>query len=272
MKIKKKKQPGIYEPGKQKALVLPSAAVDTLGYFTREEAKMISSNVMKGGLVLVALGVMSYPEVVSSAHEAMHVNAATHANRGAQSGHINVAPINQHTSMNTHSNHVATSAHSNVNTHSSTQAINAHNSANIHANTGAVNTHASKPAINVAALHNSVATTKGNMHNSGSQGKHSAWTAHSNANTSVHANTAASTTHNNVNVNTHSSVNTHANTGAINTHASINSHGNSPIVNTHASYGRHANTAATNVHASIVAIGFHSNAVSHQNHNSHSSW
>jgi len=262
-------------PSKQveRAISLPGAAADALSYFTREEAKITSSSVMKGGLALAALGMMSFPEIVKSAHESLHVSWNNHANRAAEAYHINVAAINQHVNANTHSSRAATAAHSNVNTHASTAVVDAHNSANVHASTAAVNTHASKPAINVAAVHASSALTKGSLHNNSAQGKHTAWNAHASQATSAHASTAASTTHNSVAATgIHSNVNTHASAGALNTHRNHNNSVSSPAVNRHAHITSHSSAVATNVHASIVAVNMHSNANTHGAHNSHSSW
>ena len=257
----------------QKSSVLPKAIGDALGYFSREEAKITTANVVKGGLVVVALGMLSYPEAIRAAHESLHMNFNTHANRGAQSSHINVSGIDQHSNANVHTNLGATGAHSNVGTHSSASAINAHNSANVHTSAAAVNTHASKPAINVAALHTSSGVTKGNFHNNGAQGKHSAWTAHASSATSAHANTAASSTHNNVGASsTHSSVDTHANTNAIDVHRNHNNGISSNAYARHAQIQTHANTGLTNVHGNIGAVNYHSNSNSHGSHGSHSSW
>jgi hypothetical protein len=253
--------------------MFPNIVADAISYFTKEEAKITSSAVMKGGLALTALGLMSFPETVMSAHESLHVSWNSHANRAAETYHINIAAVNQHANANVHTNAGAIAAHSNIDTHTSSAAVDTHSNVNAHTSAAAVNTHASKPAINVGSVHASSSVVKGGAHNSGTQGKHTAWTAHSSQSTSAHTNTAAATVHNNVAASSvHSNINTHASAGAVDHHRNHNSAVSIPAVNRHANIQTHANALASDVHANISSYNILSNANSHGSHDSHSSW
>ncbi len=259
---------------KDKSALMPEIASDIQCYFRREEAKITSSGVMKGGLALITLGLFAFPEYVKSAHENVHVNFNTHASRGATASHISVAAINQHASAGTHSQFSQT-AHSNQSSHVSTAAVDAHNNANIHASAPAVASHTNKPAIDVAGVHANQGVTKGNLHNSGSltRGKHTAMTAHTNQAVSAHASTGASTTHHNIGASSiHSSVNAHGSAGAIDLHRNHSNAVTSNAVDRHASYNRHASAAAADFHTNVVSYAAHSHAVVHGNHDSHGSW
>jgi len=252
---------------------IPRITADALDYFNSEEAKITSSSVMKGGLLLAALGMMTFPDKVRSDHESLHVSWNNHANRAAEAYHINVAAINQHVNANTHSNRSATTAHSNVNTHVSSAAVNAHSNVNVHTSAAVVNTHANKVAINEPGSHVNQSVVKGSAHNSGAQGKHTAWKGHANNAVSVHTNSPVASTHNNASaLSAHTNINSHASAGAVNTHRNHNNSVSTPAVNRHAHITSHSSAVASNVHASIAAINIHSNANTHGSHDSHSSW
>ncbi len=261
------------ENGSRSAMPLPRIACDAISYFVKEEAKISSAGVMKGGLLFVTIGVAMFPDAAMTAHENLHMNINSHSNRPNESFHVNLSPINLHNNANVHTNFPATAAHSNINVHSSTAAVNVHSNINTHASTAAVNTHASKPAISVANVHASQSVVKGSVHNSGAQGKHTAWKGHANTGVSVHTNTAAATTHNNVGPSSaHSNMNAHANSSVLNTHTNHNNSVDLPAINRHASVQTHANAIASNAHVNVAPVNLHSSSNNHHSHDSHSSW
>lgn len=267
---KKRKHKGLAETGSKKKL-LPGIAHDATAYFLKEEAKMSTKGIVAGAAAFIALGIMADP--ASAWHSSLHSNVVSHANQGAMNLHINTNAVNTHMNSSAHVNIGAVSTHSNMNTHASSGAINQHSSINSHTSQGASSAHSNAAATNVAAVHANQSLTRGNMHNSGAQGKHSAWTAHGNTSESSHVNAAGTNTHTSIAaLSRHVSVANHSSTAAAASHVSTNVHSSTAARNQHANANSHANRTAFNGHSNLTAVNTHTNSSGHFSHGSHASW
>jgi len=269
--LKKKRKINLPQGAGPGGKLLPGIAHDATAYFLKEEAKMSAKGIVAGAAVFIALGIMADP--ASAWHSSLHNNVSTHSNQGAMSMHTNTNAVNTHLSGTSHMNAGAVNTHSNMNTHASSGAINLHSSINAHTSQGSSSSHSNAADTNVAAVHANQSVTKGNFHNSGAQGKHSAWTAHANTSEASHVNAAGTNTHTNIAaVDTHVNVANHSNTGATNSHASTNAHSSTAAFNHHANANSHANRGAFSGHGSLTAVNAHTNGVGHFSHGSHASW
>jgi hypothetical protein len=269
--VNKKRKSQVPEQAGSKKKLLPGIAHDATAYFLREEAKMSTKGIVAGAAVFIALGFMADP--ASAWHSSLHSNVVSHANQGAMNLHINTNVVNTHMNTASHVNIGAVSTHTNIGTHASSGAINQHSSINSHTSQGASSSHSSAAATNVPAVHANESLTKGNMHNSGSQGKHSAWTAHGNTNESSHVNAAGTNTHTSIAaLSRHVSVANHSNTAAANSHVSTNAHSSTAAQNQHANANSHASRAAFDGHSNLTAVNTHTNSSGHFSHGSHASW
>lgn len=256
---------------KQKKGVLPGIKRDVLSYFTEEEAKISSSKIVTGAMAFIALGVLIDPSYADK-HENLHVNVNTHVSRTTVSGHASVVSVNAHSNANRHTSQT-TSDHSNINAHASTLAATVHNNTSVHTSKAPISAHASKGALS-RRDYESTNVTEGNLHNSGNQGKHTAWTDHSSGAVTNHTNAGSMSSHTNTGSSSvHSNVNTHGNSVAINRHTNASNHNSLPAINRHASLATHVNTGGGSAHASIVGMNRHNNINDHgSSHSSHSSW